>query len=54
MGKEVTAVFDIGKTNKKFFLFDNDFKEVYREYIKLDLIVDEDGHSTENLQALQN
>ncbi|MCK0156451.1 FGGY family carbohydrate kinase [Cellulophaga sp. F20128] len=54
MKKEVTAVFDIGKTNKKFFLFDTDFKEVYREYKKFDLIADEDGHPTENLLALQN
>lgn len=51
--REVTAVFDIGKTNKKFFLFDTDFKEVYREYKKFDLITDEDGYPTENLVALQ-
>ena len=54
MGREVTAVFDIGKTNKKFFLFDTNFKEVYREYKKFDFIVDEDGHAAENLPALQN
>jgi L-fuculokinase len=51
---DVTAVFDIGKTNKKFFLFDSDFKEVYKEYTKFDEIEDEDGHPTENLNALQN
>ena len=51
--QKVTAIFDIGKTNKKFFLFDADFKEVYREYIRFDEIVDEDGHPTENLEALQ-
>lgn len=51
--EKVTAVFDIGKTNKKFFLFDADFKEVYREYIKFDEITDEDGYPTENLDALQ-
>lgn len=51
--KKVTAVFDIGKTNKKFFLFDKDFKEVHKEYISFDEIEDEDGHPTENLQALQ-
>ncbi|WP_232333089.1 FGGY-family carbohydrate kinase [Mariniflexile maritimum] len=49
----VTAVFDIGKTNKKFFLFDENFKEVYKEYIIFDEIEDEDGHPTENLPALQ-
>ncbi|MDO6518442.1 FGGY-family carbohydrate kinase [Zobellia uliginosa] len=51
--KEVTAVFDIGKTNKKFFLFDEDFQEVYREYTRFDFIEDEDGHPTEDLKALQ-
>lgn len=50
---KVTAVFDIGKTNKKFFLFDKDFREVHKEYIQFDELVDEDGHPTENLPALQ-
>ena len=50
---DVTAIFDIGKTNKKFFLFDKDYKEVYKEYIHFDEIEDEDGHPTENLEALQ-
>ncbi|WP_142785484.1 FGGY-family carbohydrate kinase [Changchengzhania lutea] len=56
MGKQqkVTAVFDIGKTNKKFFLFDEDFKEVHKEYIHFDEITDEDGFPTENLPALQS
>lgn len=54
MKQKVTAVFDIGKTNKKFFLFDKDFKEVHKEYISFDEIEDEDGHPTENLPALQN
>lgn len=49
---KVTAVFDIGKTNKKFFLFDEKFQEVHREYASFDLINDEDGHPTENLTVL--
>jgi len=53
MRQKVTAVFDIGRTNKKFFLFDNDFKEVYREYIRFDEIVDEDGYPSDDLQALE-
>lgn len=53
MKQKVTAVFDIGKTNKKFFLFDKDFKEVHKEYISFEEIEDEDGHPTENLPALQ-
>ncbi len=51
--KKVTAVFDIGKTNKKFFLFDKNFNEVHKEYISFDEIQDEDGHPTENLPELQ-
>lgn len=50
---KVTAIFDIGKTNKKFFLFDSDYKEIYREYITFDPIMDEDGHPTEDLNALK-
>ncbi|WP_047419498.1 FGGY-family carbohydrate kinase [Cellulophaga sp. Hel_I_12] len=51
--KKVTAVFDIGKTNKKFFLFDADFQEIYREYTRFELIEDEDGYPTEDLASLQ-
>lgn len=53
MKQKVTAVFDIGKTNKKFFLFDSHFKEVHKEYISFDETTDEDGHPTENLHTLQ-
>ncbi|NHF61572.1 carbohydrate kinase [Flavobacteriaceae bacterium TP-CH-4] len=51
--KKVTAVFDIGKTNKKFFLFDDTFQEVYREYASFEPIEDEDGFITEDLKAVQ-
>lgn len=53
MKQKVTAVFDIGKTNKKFFLFDESYQEVHKEYIKFEEIIDEDGHPTEDLAALQ-
>lgn len=53
MKQKVTAIFDIGKTNKKFFLFDENFQEVYREYARFDEIKDEDGFPAENLEALQ-
>lgn len=53
MSKKVTAIFDIGRTNKKFFLFDKDFNEVHREYIRFDEIVDEDGYPCDDLQALE-
>ena len=50
----VNAVFDIGKTNKKFFLFDDEYNEVYRDYVNLPLTVDEDGFETEDIQALRH
>ena len=48
----VTAVFDIGKTNKKFFLFDKDLQEIKQEYINIPLIADEDGYPCEDLATL--
>ncbi|MFK7814563.1 MAG: FGGY-family carbohydrate kinase [Maribacter sp.] len=54
MKQAVTAIFDIGKTNKKFFLFDTNYSEVYREYARFDEILDEDGYPTENLKSLVN
>lgn len=50
---KVTAVFDIGKTNKKFFLFDKKYREVFREYTRLAETQDEDGYPTEDLAALK-
>ena len=49
---KVTAIFDIGKTNKKFFLFDEQFREVHRAYTRLDESTDEDGFACENLEQL--
>lgn len=53
MRTPVTAIFDIGKTNKKFFLFDENFKEVYRDYSSFDLIEDEDAFPTDDLPAIE-
>ena len=49
---EVSAIFDIGKTNKKFFLLDKDFKEVHKEYTRFEEIPDDDGFPSENLPKL--
>lgn len=49
---KVTAIFDIGKTNKKFFLFDEQFNEVYRAYSRLEETCDEDGFPCEDLDRL--
>jgi sugar (pentulose or hexulose) kinase len=48
----VTAVFDIGKTNNKFFLFDEDLREVFQTYTRFEPIPDEDGFPAENLPAI--
>ena len=49
----VTAVFDIGKTNKKFFLFDKEYGIVQNNQIKLVETIDNDGDSCEDLEALE-
>ncbi len=51
--KYVTAIFDIGKTNKKFFLFDQKFKEVYRNYITFAEVKDDDGYPSDDLDAIR-
>ncbi|MHA7130867.1 FGGY-family carbohydrate kinase [Algoriphagus namhaensis] len=48
----VTAIFDIGKTNKKFFLFDRDYQVVHQSYTRFDPVPDEDGFPAEALQAM--
>lgn len=48
----VIAIFDIGKTNKKFFLFDEEYRELHNNYIRFDEILDQDGFPMENLPAL--
>lgn len=52
MGLPVTAIFDIGKTNKKFFLFDDKLNEVRHEYHQLPLIKDDDGFECDDIEAL--
>jgi sugar (pentulose or hexulose) kinase len=49
----VIAIFDIGKTNKKLFLFDEDYRIVYEECTGFDETVDEDGDPCEDLQKLE-
>ena len=51
---KVTAIFDIGKTNKKFFLFDENFQEVHKEYTRLNEVEDDDGYPCDDIIAIQN
>jgi glycerol kinase len=48
----VILIFDIGKTNKKLFLFDEGYQLVYEASTHLAEIQDEDGDDCENLNAL--
>ncbi|MBD1394369.1 carbohydrate kinase [Mucilaginibacter sp. ZB1P21] len=49
----VIAVFDVGKTNKKLFLFDQDYRIVFERTARFTETVDEDGFACENLQSLR-
>lgn len=49
----VIAIFDVGKTNKKLFLFDSQYKIVYEKSAKFTETVDEDGDECENLESLR-
>lgn len=48
----VIVIFDIGKTNKKILLFDEQYKLVWGNSKQLKEIADEDGFPCEDLQAL--
>jgi len=50
----LTAIFDIGKTNKKFFLFDEHFQEVDRVYYAPPETTDEDGFPCDDLPLLSD
>lgn len=52
--KQVTAIFDIGKTNKKFLLFDENYAVIEKHQTKLAQAVDDDGDSCEDLEGLQS
>lgn len=49
----VTAVFDIGRTNKKFLLFDQHYNVVHKQQTTLDQTEDEDGYPCEDLELLE-
>ncbi|MDO6792051.1 FGGY family carbohydrate kinase [Tamlana sp. 1_MG-2023] len=51
--KKVIAVFDIGKTNKKIFLFDKDFNVVYTNSIRFEECVDDDNDPCDNIEAIE-
>jgi sugar (pentulose or hexulose) kinase len=52
MAQTVTLIFDIGKTNKKLFLFDEHLAEVYQEYKQFEEIEDDEGFPCEDLNSI--
>lgn len=50
--KEVILIFDIGKTNKKLFLFDQTYSLVLEKSKQFTEIVDDDGFACEDINAL--
>src|SRR3546814_7306630 len=53
MKKQVIAIFDVGKTNKKLFLFDERYKIVFERSARFTETEDEDGDPCENLESLR-
>jgi sugar (pentulose or hexulose) kinase len=49
----VIAIFDVGKTNKKLFLFDEQYRIVFERTARFTETTDEDGASCENLESLR-
>ncbi|MCU0356329.1 MAG: FGGY family carbohydrate kinase [Cyclobacteriaceae bacterium] len=52
MATPVIAVFDIGKTNKKVFLFDEDYQLNHEQSVVLPETTDEDGFPCEDIHLL--
>ena len=50
--KTAIAIFDIGKTNKKLFVFNEQYKILLERNMQFDEVIDEDGDACENLDAL--
>ena len=49
----VIAIFDIGKTNKKLFLFNENYEIVFEKSARFTETTDEDGFPCENLESLR-
>lgn len=52
--KEVIAVFDIGKTNKKLFLFDKTFTVVLKNSVRFEETVDDDNYPCDDIELIEN
>ncbi|ALJ06375.1 hypothetical protein APS56_15065 [Pseudalgibacter alginicilyticus] len=52
--KNVIAIIDIGKTNKKIFLFDETFQVVSQNTVQFKEIKDDDGFSCDDIESIEN
>jgi L-fuculokinase len=52
MQQKVILIFDIGKTNKKYYLLDEGLKQVEKEYVQFEEVSDGDGFVCDDLQAV--
>lgn len=52
-GTPVVVIIDVGKTNKKIFVFDQRYKIVYEKSARFIETLDEDGDPCENLESLR-
>ncbi len=51
--QKVIAVFDIGKTNKKILLFDENFNVVYSNSIRFEEILDDDNYPCDDIESIE-
>ena len=54
MKETVTAIFDIGKTNKKLLLFNNEFKVVSEDEQRFAQIMDDDGFECDDIELIES
>ena len=50
--EEVTIIFDIGKTNKKLFIYDEKLNEIFNQQENFDEVEDDDGYLGDDLNGL--
>jgi L-fuculokinase len=53
MKQKVTLIFDIGKTNKKYFLFDENLVQIKSAYKQIPEITDDDGFPCDDLGVIE-
>ena len=52
METKCCLVFDVGKTNQKYFVFNTENKILKREKVTIPKVLDEDGHMAENIEGI--